>query len=89
MQNASIATVKGLLDDLWGEKVLNTDDKDTVLEDQTIRADRARCLIDMVIGKGERASQAMIDYMLERDKELFISLGLILPPSPTDRVGEL
>ena len=89
MQNVSIATLKGLLDDLWGEKVLNTDDKDTVLEDQTIRADRARCLIDMVIGKGERASQAMIDYMLERDKPLYITLGLILPPSPTDRVGEL
>ena len=89
MQNVSIATLKGLLDDLWGEEVLNTDDKDTVLEAQTIRADRARCLIGMVIGKGERASQAMIDYMLERDKELFIHLGLILPPSPTDRVGEL
>jgi hypothetical protein len=26
---------------------------------------------------------------LERDRELYLTLGLILPPSPTDRVGEL
>ena len=89
MQNVEIATLKGLLDDLLAEEVLSTDDKDTVLEGQTTRADRARCLIDMVIRKGESASQVMIDYMLERDKPLYINLGLILPPSPADHVGEL
>ncbi|CAL8332845.1 unnamed protein product [Boreogadus saida] len=67
--------------------MLGTNDKDTVMEDQTSRTDRARCLIDLVIRKGERASQAMIDSMLERDRELCLTLGLILPPSPTDRVG--
>lgn len=87
MANVGKATLKGLLDDLWDEKVFSTDDKDSVLEGQTIRADRARCLIDMVIGKGESASQTMIDYMLERDEPLYISLDL--PPSPADRVGEL
>ena len=84
-----LPALKGLLDDLWQHKVLSTEDKDTVLEDHTSRADRARCLIDMVMGKGERASLAMIDCMLERDQELYLTLGLILPPSPTDRVGEL
>uniref|UniRef100_A0A8C5BNA2 Caspase-1 n=1 Tax=Gadus morhua TaxID=8049 RepID=A0A8C5BNA2_GADMO len=84
-----LPALKGLLDDLWQREVLSTDDKDTVLEDQTIRSDRARCLIDMVMAKGERASLAMIDCMLERDRELYLTLGLILPPSPTDRVGEL
>ncbi|CAL8333316.1 unnamed protein product [Boreogadus saida] len=82
-----LPALKGLLDDLWQRKMLSTDDKDTVMEDQTNRTDRARCLIDMVMGKGERASQAMIDCMLERDRELYLTLGLILPPSPTDRVG--
>ncbi|XP_030235977.1 uncharacterized protein LOC115560664 isoform X2 [Gadus morhua] len=81
-----LPALKGLLDDLWQCKVLSTEDKDTVLEDQTIRSDRARCLIDMVMAKGERASVAMIDCMLERDRELYLTLGLILPPSPTDRV---
>ncbi|CAL8239020.1 unnamed protein product [Gadus morhua 'NCC'] len=42
-----LPALKGLLDDLWQHKVLSTDDKDTVLEDQTNRADRARYLIDM------------------------------------------
>uniref|UniRef100_A0A8C5BCN8 Caspase-8 n=1 Tax=Gadus morhua TaxID=8049 RepID=A0A8C5BCN8_GADMO len=82
-----LPALKGLLDDLWQREVLSTDDKDTVLEDQTIRSDRARCLIDMVMAKGERASLAMIDCMLERDRELYLTLGLILPPSPTDRGG--
>ena len=84
-----LPALKGLLDDLWQHKVLSTEDKDTVMEDHRSRADRARCLIDMVKAKGERASLAMIDCMLERDRELYLTLGLILPPSPTDRVGEL
>ena len=89
MERVGLPALKCLLDDLWQRKMLSTEDKDTVLEDQTIRTDRARCLIDMVIAKGERASLAMIDCMLERDRELYLTLGLMLPPSPTDRVGEL
>ncbi|CAL8332865.1 unnamed protein product [Boreogadus saida] len=81
-----LPALKGLLDDLWQRKMLSTDDKDTVMENQMNRTDRARFLIDMVMAKGERASQAMIDCMLERDRELYLTLGLILPPSPTDRV---
>uniref|UniRef100_A0A8C4ZDS0 Caspase-1 n=1 Tax=Gadus morhua TaxID=8049 RepID=A0A8C4ZDS0_GADMO len=84
-----LPALKGLLDDLWQRKMLSTEDKDTVLEDHTSRADRARCLIDMVMGKGERASLAMIECMLERDRELYLTLGLILPPSPTDRVDKI
>ncbi|XP_059930350.1 caspase a-like isoform X6 [Gadus macrocephalus] len=86
VERVGLPALKGLLDDLWQRKMLSTDEKDTVMEDQTIRTDRARCLIDMVIAKGERASLAMIDCMLERDRELYLTLGLILPPSPTDRV---
>ncbi|CAL8349683.1 unnamed protein product [Arctogadus glacialis] len=86
VQKVPLPALKGLLDDLWQRKVLSTDDKDTVMEDHTSRTDRARCLIDMVMGKGERASLEMIDSMLERDQELYLTLGLILPPSPNDRV---
>ncbi|XP_059930354.1 caspase-1-like [Gadus macrocephalus] len=86
VERVGLPALKGLLDDLWQRQVLSTEDKDTVLEDHTSRTDRARYLIDMVIAKGERASLAMIDSMLERDRELYLTLGLILPPSPTDRV---
>ncbi|KAJ3590881.1 hypothetical protein NHX12_008829 [Muraenolepis orangiensis] len=72
--------IKGLLDDLWQTKVLSTEDKDSVTENQMSKVDRARCLIDMVMGKGDRASQMMVDSLKHRDGELWFSLGLI--PSP-------
>ncbi|XP_059930981.1 uncharacterized protein LOC132474362 isoform X1 [Gadus macrocephalus] len=81
VQRVSISVIKGLLDDLWQQKVFSTEDKDTVMENHKIRADQARCLIDMVMGKGEKASQIMIDSMKERDPELCITLGLISSPS--------
>ncbi|CAL8333380.1 unnamed protein product [Boreogadus saida] len=81
VQRVSISVIKGLLDDLWQQKVFSTEDKDTVMENHKITADRARCLIDMVMGKGERASQIMIDSMKKRDPELCITLGLISSPS--------
>ncbi|CAL8333207.1 unnamed protein product [Boreogadus saida] len=81
VQRVSISVIKGLLDDLWQQKVFSTEDKDTVMENHKITADRARCLIDMVMGKGERASQIMIDSMKKRDPELCITLGLVSSPS--------
>ncbi|XP_030211403.1 caspase-1-like, partial [Gadus morhua] len=77
MKRVSDPVIKGLLDDLWQQKVFSTEEKDSVIEGQTTRTDRARCLIDMVIGKGERASHVMIDRMKKRDKHLCSTLGLI------------
>ena len=88
VKGVSEPVIKGLLDDLWQQKVFSSEEKDYVMAERT-KADQARRLIDMVMGKGERASLAMIDCILERDRELYLTLGLILPPSPTDRVGEL
>uniref|UniRef100_A0A8C5A6T4 CARD domain-containing protein n=1 Tax=Gadus morhua TaxID=8049 RepID=A0A8C5A6T4_GADMO len=76
VKRVSIPVVKCLLDDLWQQKVFSTEEKESVMEDQNIRADRARCLIDLVIPKGERASQAMIDNMKLMDNHLCITLGL-------------
>ena len=76
VQRVSDPVIKGLLDDLL-QQGFSTDEKEYVMENQTIRADRARCLIDMVIEKGDRASQIMIDSLKERDHELCITLGLI------------
>ncbi|CAL8390392.1 unnamed protein product [Boreogadus saida] len=77
VQRVSIQAIKGLLDDLWQQKVFSTEEKDSVMEEQRSRADQARCLIDMVISKGKRASQAMIDSMKKRDEHLCSTLGLI------------
>ena len=86
MQRVSISLIKVLLDDLWQQKVFNTEEKDSVMEEQRSRADQARCLIDMVISKGKRSSQMMIDSMKERDEQLCINMGLI---SSSSGVGEL
>lgn len=82
-----MSVIEGLLDDLLDQKVLSTEEKDFVMENQKIKTGRARCLIDMVIGKGETASQKMIDSMKDRDPELCSTLGLI--SSPPAGVGEL
>uniref|UniRef100_A0A8C4ZZG0 CARD domain-containing protein n=1 Tax=Gadus morhua TaxID=8049 RepID=A0A8C4ZZG0_GADMO len=86
VKGVSDPVIKGLLDDLWQQKVFSTEEKDYVIEDQKSKVDRARCLIDMVMGKGERASQAMIDSMKKRDQHLCSTLGLI---SSLPGVGEL
>ncbi|CAL8375161.1 unnamed protein product, partial [Gadus morhua 'NCC'] len=57
-------------------KVFSTEEKDSVMEDQRSRAGQAWRLIDMVIGKGERASLMMINSMKKRDPNLCCTLGL-------------
>uniref|UniRef100_A0A8C5B0V1 CARD domain-containing protein n=1 Tax=Gadus morhua TaxID=8049 RepID=A0A8C5B0V1_GADMO len=86
VKGVSDPVIKCLLDDLWQQKVFSTEEKDSVIEDQKSKVDRARCLIDMVMGKGERASQAMIDSMKKRDEHLCSTLGLM---SSLAGVGEL
>uniref|UniRef100_A0A8C5C4B8 Uncharacterized protein n=1 Tax=Gadus morhua TaxID=8049 RepID=A0A8C5C4B8_GADMO len=76
VKGVSEPAIKGLLDDLWQQKVFSSEEKDYVMAERT-KADQARRLIDMVIGKGERASQAMIDSMKKRDQHLCSTLGLI------------
>ena len=86
VKGVSDPVIKSLLDDLWQQKVFSTEEKDSVIEDQKSKADQARRLIDMVMGKGERASQAMIDSMKKRDQHLCYTLDLI---SSLAGVGEL
>ncbi|KAK0150486.1 Caspase-1 [Merluccius polli] len=84
VQNVSLAVLKGLLDDLLAQNVLNNEEKECVMEDHKTKMDRARCLIDSVIGKGEGASQKMIESMKDKDHELCVSLRLIPSQSPAD-----
>ncbi|XP_056444934.1 NACHT, LRR and PYD domains-containing protein 3-like [Gadus chalcogrammus] len=79
VKGVSEPVIKGLLDDLWQQKVFSSEEKDYVMAERT-KADQARRLIDMVMGKGERASQAMIDSMKKRDEHLCSTLGLISSP---------
>ena len=55
--------------------VLNDQEMKTVEEKMTSK-DRARCLIDTVMEKGESASSLMVDYLSERHPDLCWTLGL-------------
>ena len=54
--------------------VLNDEEK--TVEEKMTSKDRARCLIDTVMEKGERESSLMVDYLSERHPDLCWTLGL-------------
>ncbi|XP_030235970.1 uncharacterized protein LOC115560663 isoform X3 [Gadus morhua] len=85
VKRVTTSVIKGLLDDLLQQHVFSTEEKDYMMEDFSTRADRARCLIDMVMTKGERASHIMIDGMKKRDHHLCSTLGLISSPAGVGR----
>ena len=86
VKTVKISVIRGLLDDLLQQKVFSTQDKDSVMEKGKIKTDMARCLIDMVIRKREKASRIMIDSLKKRDPDLCSTLVLISSPAG---VGEL
>lgn len=88
VQKVSKALLKQLLDDLLGDGLLNDGETDSVLEDNSNKADMARALIDMVKRKGDTASRKMIAYLESRDPTLYSELGLSCGP-PVKPPGEL
>ncbi|CAL8349502.1 unnamed protein product [Arctogadus glacialis] len=88
VKTVKISVTRCLLDDLWQLKVFSTEDKDSVMEKGKIKTDMARCLIDMVIGKGEKASRIMIESMKKRDPDLCSTLGLISSPAGVGHIAD-
>ncbi|XP_067362977.1 caspase a-like [Channa argus] len=82
VDRVSKEVVKQLLDDLLEDGVLNDGEKDSVLEDNSSRADRARCLLDIIKKKGDRASTKMITHIKRRDAELHSELFTNQPVLP-------
>lgn len=68
--------IKQLLDDLLEDKVLNDEETDSVTEENSTRAEQARCIIDMVRKKGSKASEKMIARVQERDPGVYDKMGL-------------
>lgn len=74
--SVSKAVIKLLLDDLVEDGVLNDMESESILEENDSRADKARCLIDIVKNKGDPASSKMIVHLKSRDSSLYEKLGL-------------
>uniref|UniRef100_A0A3Q0S396 CARD domain-containing protein n=1 Tax=Amphilophus citrinellus TaxID=61819 RepID=A0A3Q0S396_AMPCI len=76
VEKVSETVIKQLLDDLAEDRVLNDGECESILERNTTRADKARCLIDIVKRKGPKASNTMIAHFQRREPLLFDNLGL-------------
>lgn len=76
VNRVSREVIMQLLDDLLEDGILNDGEKDALIEENSITADRARSLIDKVRKKGSPASQALIDRLQDRDRALFEELNL-------------
>uniref|UniRef100_A0A3Q2CEC8 CARD domain-containing protein n=1 Tax=Cyprinodon variegatus TaxID=28743 RepID=A0A3Q2CEC8_CYPVA len=75
VEKVSKPLIKQLLDDLLEDRLLNDGETDSVLEDCSGKADMARCLIDMVRKKGDKASRRMIEHLEKRDPTLHSELA--------------
>lgn len=76
VERVTLAVLKQLLDDLNRDRVLNEEEMESVVEEHKARTDKARCLIDMVRRKGDKASEKMIKRIQERDENLYDELGV-------------
>ncbi|KAM7395429.1 hypothetical protein PAMA_006943 [Pampus argenteus] len=72
--------INQLLDDILEDHIVNDGEKDSILQENNSRADKARCLIDTVRRKGDEASRKMIAHLQHRDPTLYTTLGLSSGP---------
>uniref|UniRef100_A0A669E596 NACHT domain-containing protein n=1 Tax=Oreochromis niloticus TaxID=8128 RepID=A0A669E596_ORENI len=70
-----------LLEDLVCDTVLNELEKESILEKNLARADKARSFIDTVRKKGDKACRIMIRHLQIKDPSLFSQLHLDSDPS--------
>uniref|UniRef100_A0A3P9D599 CARD domain-containing protein n=1 Tax=Maylandia zebra TaxID=106582 RepID=A0A3P9D599_9CICH len=70
-----------LLEALVTESVFNDLEKESILEGNPVRADKARCFIDTVRKKGDKACKIMIRHLQTIDPSLFFQLHLYSDPS--------
>ncbi|XP_060928948.1 caspase a-like [Limanda limanda] len=83
VEQVSIPTLDRLLDNILEDRIVNDWQKDAILEGNSTRENKARCLIDTVRRKGDKASMMMIDHLQSCDLFLYSELGLgPLPPAP-------
>nr|XP_033486824.1 caspase-1-A-like isoform X2 [Epinephelus lanceolatus] len=84
VDKVSKVLIKQLLDDLLDDGVLNDGQKDSIVEEYSATADKARVLIDTVKKKGDEASRKLIAHIHSRDSTLYSELGLscVQPAQP-------
>lgn len=90
MEKVSTQMISQLLDEILNDSIVNSGEKDWIVEENNIRADKARRLIDTVIRKGDRASGKLIAHIKCKDPELYSELQLSgSQPAATGELTEL
>ncbi|XP_051814262.1 caspase a-like [Acanthochromis polyacanthus] len=74
VEKATREIISLLLDLLLKDGVLHHMEKDSILEENQSRANKARALADAMIRKGEKACSKMIDHFKRNDPELYSEL---------------
>ncbi|XP_016062164.1 PREDICTED: caspase recruitment domain-containing protein 18-like [Miniopterus natalensis] len=69
-------TINALLDDLLEDRALSQEEMCKVKDENHTVMDRARVLIDLIIGKGCHACKKFIQYLWEEDPELASKMEL-------------
>ncbi|KAL4660547.1 Caspase-1 precursor [Arapaima gigas] len=76
VSSVSKTVIHQLLDDLLDDKILNDGEVEHIKDGTSMRAEKARSLIDMVRNKGDTASHILIKRLKEQDPMLSKNLGL-------------
>ncbi|XP_023363487.1 caspase recruitment domain-containing protein 18-like [Otolemur garnettii] len=76
IHSVSEGIINCLLDDLLEDKVINQEEMCKVKYENHTVMDKARVLIDIVIGKGPGASRSFIKHLHQEDHELARKLHL-------------
>ncbi|XP_075333513.1 protein NLRC3-like [Odontesthes bonariensis] len=86
VKRVTAENLKQLLDALLADGVFNDLEKEAIIEENQIRADKARRLIDDVRRKGEEASRKMMEHLQKFDRTLSSRLRLLSGPSAQKEV---
>lgn len=83
VENASAETIKLIIDCILKDRIINTTEKESILEKSNVRADQARRLLDTVKNKGTKARTMFVSHIEHLDPRLHQALW------PSAESGEL
>uniref|UniRef100_A0A5F4W7S1 Caspase recruitment domain family member 18 n=1 Tax=Callithrix jacchus TaxID=9483 RepID=A0A5F4W7S1_CALJA len=76
IHSVGAGTINALLDCLLEDRVISQEDMNKVRDENDTVMDKARVLIDLVIGKGPEACRKFIRHLCEEDPPLASKMGL-------------
>ncbi|XP_018101709.1 caspase recruitment domain-containing protein 18 isoform X2 [Xenopus laevis] len=76
VEGVNTSVIKELLDSLCEDEIIKDCEKEMVTENTSVTRDQARCLIDMIIKKGDKASEKFLQALQKEDPTLSTKIGL-------------